>query len=179
MPRMSNATTPLPDAKSFGEDERSVLVGYLDYHRAILARKAEGINEAQSRLAPCQPSDMTLLGLIRHMAAVERYWFRQALLAEDVPPLYYGDGHPEGDADGDWHPSATDTLAEAFESFWREIAVANRNIAAASLNDRAIGADADRPTNLRRILVHMIEEYARHCGHADLLREAIDGVTGD
>ena len=175
---MGEATTPLPTSKAFADDERSVLVGYLDYHRAVLARKAEGITEADARMAGCPPSGMTLLGLIRHMAAVERAWFRDVLMGEDIAPLYYGQGHPTGDIDGDWHPSLNDTLGEAFASYWREIAIANANIAATPLDGAAANA-GDRPTNLRRILVHMIEEYARHCGHADLLREPIDGVTGD
>ncbi len=110
---MGPPITPLPAAKAFAEDERSVLLGYLDYHRAVLVRKAEGITDAEARLAACPPSELTLLGLIRHMADVERHWFRRALVGEDAPPIYYGDGHPDGDPDGDLHPTAEDTMAEA------------------------------------------------------------------
>jgi Protein of unknown function (DUF664) len=172
------ATTTLPPSKAAGNDERSVLVGYLDYHRAVLARKAEGVTDEQARVAGCPPSDLTLLGLIRHMADGERHWFRRSLLAEDVPPIYYGSAHPDGDEDGDLHPPPGASLTEALDAYWAEIAVANENIAAASLDDVAVGAPG-RGHSLRRIMVHMIEEYARHCGHADLIRQRIDGATGD
>jgi uncharacterized damage-inducible protein DinB len=175
---MAGPTTPLPREKASGNDERPVLLGYLDYHRAVLARKAEGLTDEQARLEACPPSDLTLLGLIRHMTEVERQWFRRALMAEDAPPLYYEDAHPEGDEDGDFHPPADATLAEALAAYWAEIRVTDLNIAAASLDELSRG-EPDSGTSLRRIIVHMIEEYARHCGHADLLRQAIDGWTGD
>jgi uncharacterized damage-inducible protein DinB len=170
---MAEPTTPLPPAKATAEDERSVLFGYLDYHRAVLARKAEGINDEQARLAACPPSDLTLLGLIRHMTEVERNWFRRSLLAEDIPVIY------DGDEDADFHPPPKASLAEALAAYWAEIRVSNSNLAAASLDDRAQGEPSPGQHTLRRIIVHMIEEYARHCGHADLLREAVDGATGD
>jgi Protein of unknown function (DUF664) len=170
---MAEPTTQLPQTKARDDsnDERSVLVGYLDYHRAVLARKAEGITEEQARMAACPPSDLTLLGLIRHMADVERLWFRRSFRAEDVPPIY-------GDDEEDLHPPPEATMAEALASYWAEIEVANANIAMASLDDGSVG-EPDPGHSLRRTIVHMIEEYARHCGHADLLREAIDGATGD
>ena len=170
---MAEPTTPLPPSKAQdnGNDEWSVLIGYLDYHRAVLARKAEGITEEQARMAACPPSGLTLLGLIRHMADAERLWFRRSLLAEDVPLIY-----------GDWetglHPPPDATLAEALATYWAEIEIADANIADASLDDASLG-EPDPGHSLRRTIVHMIEEYARHCGHADLLREAIDGATGD
>ncbi len=170
---MAEPTTPLPPSKAQdnGNDEWSVLIGYLDYHRAVLARKAEGITEEQARMAACPPSGLTLLGLIRHMADAERLWFRRSLLAEDVPLIYR-----------DWetglHPPPDETLAEALATYWAEIEIADANIASASLDDASLGGP-DPGHSLRRTIVHMIEEYARHCGHADLLREAIDGATGD
>jgi uncharacterized damage-inducible protein DinB len=177
---MAEPTTPLPAAKAFAEDERSVLIGYLDYHRAVLARKAEGVTEEQARLAACPPSDLTLLGLIRHMADVERNWFRRALMGEEIGPIHYGEAHPDGDEDGDFHPPPGATLAEAFASYRAEIEAADRNIAACSLDDLQRWTRGDSaPSTLRRIIVHLIEEYARHCGHADLLRQAIDGSVGD
>jgi hypothetical protein len=175
---VAEPTTPLPAEKASGNDERPVLLGYLDYHRAVLARKAEGITDEQARLAACPPSELTLLGLIRHLTDVERGWFRRSLVAEDAPPIYYDDVDPDGDEDGDFHPPPEATLAEALAAYWDEISVCNANIAAASLDDLARG-EKSRGTSLRRIIVHMIEEYARHCGHADLLRQAIDGSTGD
>jgi hypothetical protein len=169
---MAEPTTRLPGAKAFAEDERSVLLGYLDYHRVVLARKAEGITEEQARLATCPPSDLTLLGLIRHMAEVERQWFRRALLAEDVPPIF-------GDEEEDFHPPPEATLADALAAYWDEIQITNNNLAAAAMEDRGQGEPDPGQHALRRTIVHMIEEYARHCGHADLLRQAIDGVTGN
>ena len=169
---MSDPITPLPRAKAFADDERSVLLGYLDYHRAVLARKAEGVSEEQSRVPACPPSDLTLLGLIRHMVEVERHWFRRWLLAEDVPSIY-------GDDDEEFYPPPDATLAGALADYWNEIQITNRNLAAASLDDRGRGLPDAGNHTLRRTLVHMIEEYARHCGHADLLRQAIDGRIGD
>jgi uncharacterized damage-inducible protein DinB len=177
---MAQPTTALPRQKAFAEDERSVLLGYLDYHRKVLVRKAEGLTDEQASLAACPPSDMTLLGLIRHMADVERNWFRRALMDEDIAPIHYGVSHPDGDEDGDFHPPPGATLAEALATWRSEVEVADANIAASSLDDRERRPNGDRePSSLRRIIVHLIEEYARHCGHADLLREAIDGATGD
>ena len=95
---MPEPITPLPAAKSFAEEEHSVLLGYLTYHRAVLARKVEGLSDEQARLTPCPPSALTLLGLIRHMTDVERWWFRRVLLSEDVPPLF--------DDEEEWRVSA-------------------------------------------------------------------------
>jgi uncharacterized damage-inducible protein DinB len=168
---MAEVTTPLPTAKAFGEDERAVLLGYLAYHRAVLARKAEGLSDEQARRAACPPSALTLLGLVRHMTDVERWWFRRVLLAEDVPALF--------DDEEEWHLPADATIAGALAAFWDEIAIIDRHLAGASMDDRNAGEPEPGQHALRRTIVHMIEEYARHCGHADLLREAIDGTTGD
>ena len=174
---MAEPTTPLPTEEAPADDERTTLLAFLDYQRAVLARKVEGLTDEQARWAACPPSDLTLLGLIRHMADVERSWFRRSLLAEDAPPIFYGAAHPSGDDDGDFHPPPGATVTEALARLRVEIDVANRNIAAASLDD--IERRERSTYSLRWILVHMIEEYARHCGHADLLRQAVDGATGD
>jgi uncharacterized damage-inducible protein DinB len=163
--------TPLPAAKAFAEDERSILLGYLTYHRTVLARKAEGVSDADARRAACPPSTLTLLGLIRHMTDVERWWFRRHLLAEDIPALF--------DAEEEWNLPADATIAGALGAHWDEIAVIDRHLETASMDDRNQGEPDRGQRSLRRAIVHMIEEYARHCGHADLLREAIDGTTGD
>jgi uncharacterized damage-inducible protein DinB len=168
---MAVPVTPLPAAKAFGEDERSVLFGYLTYHRAVLARKVQGLSDEQAHRAACPQSALTLLGLIRHMTDVERWWFRRVHLAEDIPPLF--------EDEEEWRLPAEATVADALTAYWDEIAVINGHLATASTDDRNEG-DPDRGQHtLRRTIVHMIEEYARHCGHADLLREAIDGMTGD
>jgi uncharacterized damage-inducible protein DinB len=163
--------TPLPAAKAFAEDERSVLLGYLAYHRTVLARKAEGLSDEQARRIASPPSELTLLGLIRHMTDVERWWFRRHLLAEDIPPLF--------DDDEEWCLPPDATITDALAAYWDEIAVIDRHLATASMDERNQGGPDPGEHTLRRAIVHMIEEYARHCGHADLLREAIDGTTGD
>ncbi|HEX2782946.1 MAG TPA: DinB family protein [Ilumatobacteraceae bacterium] len=168
---MSQPITPLPAAKAVAEDERSVLLGYLAYHRAVLARKVEGLRDEQARLSTCPPSTLNLLGLIRHMTDVERWWFRRVLLAEDVPALF--------DDDEEWQVPVEATIAEAIAAYWSEIETIDRHLLTASMDDRNLGEPQVGQHTLRRTIVHMIEEYARHCGHADLIREAIDGATGD
>jgi uncharacterized damage-inducible protein DinB len=168
---MSDATTPLPAAKAFDEDERSVLLGYLDYHRAVLARKLDGLTDEQARTATCPPSVLTLLGLVRHMTDVERWWFRRVQQAEDVPALF--------DDEAEWTVPDDATIADAMTAYWAEIATVNEHLVIADMDEINAGEKEHGEHALRRIIVHMIEEYARHCGHADLLREAIDGATGD
>lgn len=168
---MADPTTPLPAAKAFAEDERAVLLGYLTYHRAVLARKLDGLTAEQARQAACPPSTLTLLGLIRHMTDVERWWFRRVHLAEDVPALF--------DDEVEWTVPQDATVEGALAAYWQEIAVIDGMLATAGMDDRHAGGPAPGKNTLRRAIVHMIEEYARHCGHADLLREAIDGATGD
>lgn len=168
---MPQPITPLPAAKALAEDERAVLLGYLTYHRAVLARKVEGLHDEQARLTACPPSTLTLLGLVRHMTDVERWWFRRVLLAEDIPALF--------DDDQEWRVPADATIAEAMAAYWGEIETIDRHLVTASMDDRNLGDPGPGQHTLRRTIVHMIEEYARHCGHADLIREAIDGATGD
>jgi uncharacterized damage-inducible protein DinB len=168
---MAEPTTPLPAAKAFAEDERAVLLGYLTYHRTVLARKAEGVSDADARRRACGPSALTLLGLIRHMTDVERWWFRRHLLAEDIPALFADEE--------EWTLPPDATMADALAAYWDEIAAIDRHLDSASMDDRNQGEPEAGQHTLRRAIVHMIEEYARHCGHADLLREAIDGTTGD
>ena len=168
---MAAPTTPLPASKAFGEDERSVLLGYLTYHRTVLARKVEGVPDHEARRAAVPTSALTLLGLLRHMTDVERWWFRRVVQAEDVPGIF-DDGE-------EWRVPADATVDDALASFWAEVAVVDRFLATADLDARNEGGPHPGATAVRRTITHMIEEYARHCGHADLLREAIDGVTGD
>ena len=162
---------PLPTSKAFGDDERSVLLGYLAYHRAVLARKLDGVSDADARRAAVPPSPLTLLGLVRHMTDVERWWFRRVLVADDVPALFADEE--------EWDAPADATVADALRAFWDEVAVVDQILARASMDDVSTGDPTGGGHTLRRTIVHMIEEYARHCGHADLLREVIDGRTGD
>jgi hypothetical protein len=168
---MPDRVVALPTSKAFGDDERAVLLGYLAYHRAVLARKLDGLTDAQARRAAIVPSRLTLLGLVRHMTDVERWWFRRVLVADDVPALF--------DDDEEWEVPPDATVTDALAAFWDEIAVIDRHLAVAGMDDVSTGNPDGGRHALRRTIVHMIEEYARHCGHADLLREVIDGRTGD
>jgi uncharacterized damage-inducible protein DinB len=162
--------------------ERPMLEAWLEYHRATLARKCEGLDDEQLRLRSVPPSVMSLVGLVRHMAEVERYWFRVVLTGERVADLYCTDL----DRDADFNDVDEASGAEAFAT-WRAECDLARAIAARQPDLDACGArpgnesgpDSGQPISLRWILVHMVEEYARHNGHADLLRERIDGSVGD
>lgn len=135
-----------------------------------------GLTDAQVREAPVPPSAFTLPGLPRHMAEVERGWFRVVLAGEELPDLF----RTEEDPDGEWHVTESDTWAEADAARQAEVAAARKNAAAYDLDDFSKGVgSAGRPFGPRWIHTHMIEEYARHNGHADLVRERVDGATGD
>ncbi|GAB2731195.1 DinB family protein [Streptomyces bullii] len=158
-------------------DERTMLEGWLEFHRQTLAWKCEGLTDEQLRTASVEPSDLSLLGLVRHMADVERSWFRRVLAGEDAAPIHYSDE----DRDGEFHLTDTDTWQDARTTWQEEIAAARRIAAGFGLDDISKGAHrrTGERFNLRWIYTHMIEEYARHNGHADLIRERIDGATGD
>ena len=152
-----------------------MLEAWLDYHRTTLDRKCNGLSPAQLRSRAVPPSSLSLLGLVRHMAEVERNWFRRALANESAPPHYYSDDDPDGDFDS----VDTADVEEAFATWRAECAHARAVIASFSDLDE-LGRNETRPArpSVRWVLVHLIEEYARHNGHADLLREVIDGVVG-
>lgn len=160
----------------FIADERAMLDAWLEYHRVTLAMKCEGLSTDQLRERAVPPSSLSLLGLVRHMAEVERNWFRRVLAGEDAPPLFYTQADPDGDFDG--VDSADPT--EAFAAWHAECERA-RALAAAAPSLDTIGARlrGGKEVSLRWIMVHMIEEYARHNGHADFLRERLDGAVGD
>ena len=155
-----------------------MLESWLDFHRATLALKCEGLDDRQLRQASVPTSQMTLLGLVQHLAEVERNWFQRVFAGQDVPPV-----HGEGNADG-FALAPHHGIDEALATWRAEVARGREAIAASSLDDSGKLSEREAPhvggegISLRWILVHMIEEYARHNGHADLLREAIDGVAG-
>jgi uncharacterized damage-inducible protein DinB len=161
---------------SFVADERTMLAGWLDYHRATLAWKCDGLDDAQLRRRAVEPSSLSLLGLVRHMAEVERGWFQYTAAGDkSAIPLYYSEADPDGDFD-----NVDDAdVAEAFAK-WHEQCEVSRKIAAGieSLDVTATNRRGEL-MSLRWIMTHMIEEYARHNGHADFLRERIDGATGE
>ncbi|MDG9726135.1 MULTISPECIES: DinB family protein [unclassified Streptomyces] len=158
-------------------DERTMLEGWVEYHRQTLALKCEGLTDAQLRTASVAPSTLSLMGLVRHMAEVERSWYRRVLADEDADPIYY----TAEDPDGDFRVTEADTWQEAHATWQAEIGAARRNAAGFPLGEPTRGRHrrtGERYT-LRWIHTHMIEEYARHNGHADLIRERLDGATGD
>ena len=169
---MAAADDPRFDGEEL-TDERSTLVDYLRAYRLTLEMKCAGLDAAQLAQRSVPPSTMSLLGLVRHLAQVERNWFQAVMAGQDTPKLYT----PVG-ADWDGAVADPDLVAEAWQSWRDAVAFAERYVADASdLNVRGTMPDGGTLT-LCEVLVHMIEEYARHCGHADLLRERIDGRVG-
>jgi uncharacterized damage-inducible protein DinB len=153
-------------------DERSTLLAFLEWQRATLARKCAGLTPDQLRIRSAEPSTLSLLGLVRHMADVERGWFRRTLADEDIADRFSSPDDPDGDFDS---VDVAD-VDEAFAAWYEECGRADEIISRRSLD--ATGRQrTGREVSTRWILNHMIEEYSRHNGHADLLRERIDGAT--
>jgi uncharacterized damage-inducible protein DinB len=153
--------------------ERELLDAWLEYHRATLRWKCEGLTDEQLKLRSVPPSTMSLLGLVRHMADVERNWFRRVLDGQVAPGLFWSDDNEEGEFD-----DVDDAdVASNWATYDAEVAEAQRIVAPLQLDDN--GVRHGKPCSVRWVYTHMIEEYARHNGHADLLRECIDGQTGD
>jgi hypothetical protein len=161
----------------FRAPERAMLEAWLDFHRATLLGKCDALASEQLAARSVPPSVLSLLGLVRHLTEVERNWFRRTLDREDVDAVYGTGGRGDGAFGG---AVATDTAGD-LQRFQDEVehcrAVASRY---SDLDTTAAGVrDGERvEVSLRWIYVHMIEEYARHNGHADLLREVVDGATG-
>ena len=161
----------------FVADEREMLDAWLDFHRATLLLKCEGLSDEQLKTRSAPPSSMSLLGLVRHMSDVERNWFRRALAGQDAKPLYYAADNPDGEFDDVEGADVASDLA-----LFRDEVDRCRAVAAGYPDLDVIGKGFrdghHQQFSLRWIYVHMIEEYARHNGHADLIRERIDGATG-
>jgi len=154
--------------------ERVMLRAFLDFHRGTLAMKCAGLSDEELRLRSSPPSTLSLLGLVRHMAEVERTWFRRVINGEDIPLLWSdaGDFQQAYDASGA-------SGAEAFRAWHDEVEHSRRiERAATSLDVTGYQARWEEHVSLRLVMLHMMHEYARHNGHADLLREAVDGTTG-
>lgn len=156
-------------------DERTTLESWLDFHRTTLAMKCEDLDDEQAATASVPPSDFTLTGLVRHLAEVERNWFRRVLAGEQAPPIHDPQADPEG-PEGGFELTEDATLRDALATWQAEVARSRERCAERDLSDT--GRLMGQEVSLRWIYVHMIEEYARHNGHADLLRERIDGTTG-
>ncbi len=157
-------------------DEKANLVEYITYQRQTLELKCDGLDAEQLARRSVPPSTMSLLGLVRHMAEVERGWFRRRLAGLDVPPIYRTPDEP----DLDWDGAAADpaAVAEAWANLREEQAFADEVIAGADDLGLVVPV-GEGQASLREVLVHIVEEYARHNGHADLLRECIDGRIGE
>jgi uncharacterized damage-inducible protein DinB len=164
----------------FYDDERTMLVAFLDYHRATLLWKASGLTQAQLA-QPLAPSTLTIGGLVKHLALVEDSWFTERFAGQSEPEPWAG---VDWDADPDWeHHSAADDSPEDLLGLYTAACERSRTVCAAaeSLDQHSVVGDRETnaPFTLRWILLHMIEETARHNGHVDLLRESIDGLTGE
>jgi hypothetical protein len=160
---------------AFANDEATMLADWLDFHRKTLALKCEGLTDQQLKLRSVTPSTLSLLGLVRHLAEVEQYWYQVVLLGQDRDPIY---GTAE-DQDFDFNGVDSGCAAEAFDTWRGQVALAEQAVRGLPLETVGKKQRRGEDVTLRWIQIHMIEEYARHNGHADLLREAVDGVTGE
>jgi uncharacterized damage-inducible protein DinB len=155
--------------------ERDMLVKFLQYQRDTLEWKCTGLSAAQLKQAATPPSDMTLLGLLRHMTTVEHHWFVRILTGVEPPQMYGAKSWISAWTDLDSHE-----VEDVVRNWKTACAESTANVAAVeSLDQPAARPWDNEPVMVRWILIHMIEEYARHLGHADLLRQAIDGETGE
>jgi uncharacterized damage-inducible protein DinB len=165
--------------------EAETLLAFLDYHRDTLRNKADGL-DASGLAQRLEPSSMTLAGLLKHLAYVDDWWLNQ-VFAGNPAPEPWSSVDWEADGDWDWH-SAVDDAPEDLRALYDASVATSRRIVAEALQAPE-GLDAvakrvsrhhpDRQLSLRWVLLHVLEEYARHNGHADLLRESVDGVVGE
>ncbi|HEY3087712.1 MAG TPA: DinB family protein [Jatrophihabitantaceae bacterium] len=157
-------------------DEKTMMLAYLDYHRGTLRWKCENLNPEQLATRAVPSSTLSLLGIIRHIAEVERRWFDRVEGVER-PWIYATDSEPDLDFDG--AIADAEVVREAYAN-WDAEAEHSREVARRTpLEATFAHPRVAEPISLRWLLLHMIEEYARHNGHADLLREGIDGTTGE
>jgi uncharacterized damage-inducible protein DinB len=166
---------PRSDVPSHGT-ERAMLAGFLRWQRETLELKCSGLDAADLARRSLDFSSLSLLGLVRHMAEVERSWFRIVMAGEDAPPHFVS--HTDRDGDFDGAVPDPEVVREGWKVWKAEVAFADRFVAEVPDLD-VTGNTPDQGTvSLRWVLMHMVEEYARHNGHADLLRQRIDGAVG-
>ncbi|MDX6299999.1 MAG: hypothetical protein QOF53_1213, partial [Nocardioidaceae bacterium] len=154
--------------------EREALEAYLEYYRATVEMKCRGMTSELARTRSMPPSTMSIHGLIRHLAGVERWWFQQNYERRDVPFLFF----TADDLDADFNPPSDADFAADLDAWRAECAVSRDIVADHELDDPARPLDWHEDVDLRWLVLRMITEYAQHCGHLDLLREGIDGRTG-
>jgi hypothetical protein len=164
---------PVPRARPADDaEEREVLTGFLDYLRATVVNKVAGLTDEQAFERAISPSELSPASLVKHLTGVERFWFSIDFAGADLPWPW-----PEEDPHGNFIFEEGDTLASVVADYQFECDRSRRAIAGADMDDIARGEDM--AFTLRWALTHMIEETARHCGHLDLLRERLDGETGE
>jgi uncharacterized damage-inducible protein DinB len=174
--------TELPEVPETSS-ETATLIAFLDYHRAVARRKAEGLTDAQLNQTVAA-STLTIGGILKHLAFVEDWWWVAVWQGAPLPEPWTEERFA-ADEDWDFHSAADDSAGEILGLYDEKVAAAQAAVQSLLLAPHALEAVASRrrkngeATSLRWILVHLIEEYARHCGHLDILREAIDGRTGD
>lgn len=172
---MASMPTTERSMPALNASERETLEAWLDYYRATLLLTCAGVDADALRQRSAEPSELSLQGLLQHLGEVERQWFRRVLAAEDLPAIHPGGKTQEGH-DGGFEVDPSVPFSTVVGQWEAEIAAARANCAERSLDDTA--AFMGTEVNLRWIYSHMTSEYARHCGHADILRERIDGTTG-
>ena len=160
------------DAPHLG-DERAMLAGYLDFGRATILRKMEGLDEPDLRRS-FGPGGLTLLGLVKHLTMAEQWWFA-IHYAQTGEPLMFQD---PSDPDLDLHVQPNETTGQIVDAFLRQCERSREILAGAPSLDAVVPNKRRGEVDLRWIVLHLIEEYARHAGHADIIREMIDGATG-
>jgi uncharacterized damage-inducible protein DinB len=169
---VEDLTDPRRSEPAYVLPERAMLEGWLEFHRTTLLLKCEGLDDTMRKARPIPTSNLSLHGLVRHMAEVERNWFCRVLLQAEAPPIWYDPAIEDSELipldDADWDADFAAWLAECDQS----------RGAAESCELDDTGFRRGTPCSLRWIYVHMIEEYARHNGHADLIRELLDGTVG-
>ena len=173
---MSTAETPADQPRvrpTYVQNERELLNGWLAFHRSTLLVKCEGLTDEQRKARPVETSLLSLHGLVRHLAEVERNWFRRILLGQPDLPRIWHEPEVEGSPlvpldDAEWH--------QDLQAWRSECQASSEAAASCSLDDT--GVWRDREISLRSIYLHVIQEYARHNGHADLIRELLDGSVG-
>jgi uncharacterized damage-inducible protein DinB len=173
---MTTPTAP-PDTRTHPPlrgSERESLEGYLDFHRDTLRWKCARLTRDQLLARPLTTTNLSLLGLVRHLAEVERSWFRRGLAGEDAPPIFYTEAEPDRDIDP---PPDADPDAD-LAAYEAEVEACRAAARGRDLDDTFVTRRGET-ISLRWLYLHMIEEYARHNGHADLIRQAIDGAVGE
>jgi Protein of unknown function (DUF664) len=158
----------------YSGEERPQLEAWLDFYRATLLKKCDGLNVAQLKTRPIAGSNLSLLGIVRHMTFVEQVWFETTFAGVRTTEYY----KTEGDRDADFNDLESEAAETVFDLYVKAVKTSDELVLGHSLDEHAAVERRGRDADLRWIYVHMIEEYARHCGHADIIRELIDGTKG-